>query len=312
MTSGRRVGWWLAWPRRTLWPTRDGWWCLGAALGLGFAAINTGNNLFYLLVSMLLGLIIVSGVLSEQSIRRVRVEPALPAELFAGQAALVAARVVNRKRWRTSYSITVEVLGGGHRAYLAKLEGGGARLVTWQETPRARGRWRVAGFKVAYPAVSPISADRRRELAGTGGAPAPRRGRGHGLHNLREYRFGDDPRLIHWRSSAKSAALMVRELEADAGLDARLVLEGTGRGDPERLERGLAEAASLAVHLLEKGAAVELVGPGVHVPLGSGLAQRTRVLAALALFDPGAPAEPTRVVPPPSDARLRELRVPLG
>src|SRR5439155_127292 len=170
---------------------------------------------------------------------------------------------------------------------------------------RARGRWRVAGFKVAtrfpfglfvkaaqlppsaevlvYPAVSPISADRRRELAGTGGAPAPRRGRGHGLHNLREYRFGDDPRLIHWRSSAKSAALMVRELEADAGLDARLVLEGTGRGDPERLERGLAEAASLAVHLLEKGAAVELVGPGVHVPLGSGLAQRTRVLAALAL-----------------------------
>ena len=334
MTPGRRVGWWLAWPRRTLWPTRDGWWCLGAALGLGFAAINTGNNLFYLLVSMLLGLIIVSGVLSEQSIRRVRVEPALPAELFAGQAALVAARVVNRKRWRTSYSITVEVLGGGHRAYLAKLEGGGARLVTWQETPRARGRWRVAGFKVAtrfpfglfvkaaqlppsaevlvYPAVSPISADRRRELAGTGGAPAPRRGRGHGLHNLREYRFGDDPRLIHWRSSAKSAALMVRELEADAGLDARLVLEGTGRGDPERLERGLAEAASLAVHLLEKGAAVELVGPGVHVPLGSGPAQRTRVLAALALFDPGAPAEPTRVVPPPSDARLRELRVPLG
>src|SRR2546422_89066 len=190
VTSGRRVGWWLAWPRRTLWPTRGGWWCLGAALGLGFAALNTGNNLFYLLVSMLLGLIIVSGVLSEQSIRRGRVEPALPAELFAGQAALVAARVVNRKRWRTSYSITVEVLGGGHRAYLAKLEGGGARLVTWQETPRARGRWRVAGFKVAtrfpfglfvkaaqlppsaeglvYPAVGPISADRRRELARTG------------------------------------------------------------------------------------------------------------------------------------------------
>src|SRR3989442_10230232 len=137
------------------------------------------------------------------------------------------------------------------------------------------------------------------ERAGSGGASVPRRGRGKGLHNLREYRFGDDPRLIHWRSSAKSAALMVRELEADAGLDARLVLEGTGRGDPERLERGLAEAASLAVHLLEKGAAVELVGPDVHVPLGSGLAQRTRVLAALALFHPRAPPQPTRGLPPP-------------
>ena len=219
VASERRFGWWRSWPRRTLWPTRDGWWCLGAALGLGFAAINTGNNLFYLLVSMLLGLIIVSGVLSEQSIRRVRVEAILPHELFAGQAALLVARVVNRKRWRTSYSITVEVLGGDHSAYLARLEAGGERLVTWSETPRARGPWRLAGFKVAtrfpfglfvkaaqlppsaealvYPAVRPLSPDRRRELAGTGVAPAPRRGRGHGLHDLREYRFGDDPRLIH-------------------------------------------------------------------------------------------------------------------
>src|SRR5439155_19526410 len=92
------------------------------------AAINTGNNRFYRLISRLLGLTIVSAVLSEQSIRRVRVEPALPAELFAGQAALVAARVVNRKRWRTSYSITVEVLGGGYRAYLANLVGGVDRI----------------------------------------------------------------------------------------------------------------------------------------------------------------------------------------
>jgi len=331
VTSERRFGWW--WPRRRLWPTRDGWWCLGAALGLGFAAINTGNNLLYLLVSMLLGLIIVSGVLSEQSIRRVRVEPVLPDELFAGQLALFGARVANRKRWRASYSITVEGLGGSHRAYLAKLEPGAERLITWQETPRARGRWRLASSKVAtrfpfglfvktaqlapnrevvvYPAIGPISADRRRELDGAGGAPAPRRGRGHGLHNLREYRFGDNPRLIHWRSSAKSATLMVRELEADSALDTRLVLEGTGHRDRERLERGLAEAASLAVHLLHDGAAVALVGPDVQVPLGGGRAQRTRILTALALYEPAASPPPTRAEGPPSDARLREIRVAL-
>src|SRR3989440_1718287 len=193
VTSERSFGRWRLWPRRTLWPTRDGWWCLSAALGLGFAAINTGNNLLYLLVSMLLGLIIVSGVLSEQSIRRVRVEPVLPDELFAGQLALFGARVANRKRWRASYSITVEGVGSSHRAYLAKLEPGAERLITWQETPRARGRWRLASFKVAtrfpfglfvkttqlapkrevvvYPAIGPISADRRRELDGAGGAP---------------------------------------------------------------------------------------------------------------------------------------------
>jgi uncharacterized protein (DUF58 family) len=126
---------------------------------------------------------------------------------------------------------------------------------------------------------------------------------------LREYRFGDDPRLIHWRSSAKSVSLVVRELEADSACDTRLVLEGTGVSDPAWLERALAEAASLAVHLLEGGARVELCGPGVHVPLGSGPAQRGRVLTALALYDPVAPPSS---VGPPSDARLREIRVALG
>src|SRR3989442_3032730 len=116
VTSERRFGWW--WPRRRLWPTRDGWWCLGAALGLGFAAINTGNNLLYLLVSMLLGLVVVSGILSEQSIRGLRVEPLPPGELFAGRPALLAARILNRKRSRTSYSVTLEVADGGHRTHL--------------------------------------------------------------------------------------------------------------------------------------------------------------------------------------------------
>jgi uncharacterized protein (DUF58 family) len=104
---------------------------------------------------------------------------------------------------------------------------------------------------------------------------------------------------------------MVRELEADSALDTRLVLEGTGRGDPERLELALAEAASLAVHLLDGGASLELVGPGVHVPLGRGSAQRVRILTTLALYDPAASPSPAGAAGPPSDARLREIRVAL-
>jgi uncharacterized protein (DUF58 family) len=68
------------------------------------------------------------------------------------------------------------------------------------------------------------------------------------------------------------------------------VLQGAGERDAARLERGLARAASLAVHLLRAGASVELSGRGVHVPPGAGPAQRTRLLTALALYDPGAAA----------------------
>ena len=117
-------------PRRTIWPTRDGWWSLLVVIGLGVAAINTGNNLLYLLDSLLFGLIVVSGVLSEMVMRGLSLSSIEPEEIHAGQPAPFGAAVANHKRWLTSYSITVETLspqarprvlylprvGRGHRA----------------------------------------------------------------------------------------------------------------------------------------------------------------------------------------------------
>src|SRR3981189_3723490 len=103
--------WWrLFRPPRTIWPTRDGCWCLFVVIGLDVAAINTGNNLLYLLVSLLLSLIVVSGVLSEQSMRGVHLEAEIPEEIHAGAPALFGALVQNGKRWLTSYSVTLELL----------------------------------------------------------------------------------------------------------------------------------------------------------------------------------------------------------
>ena len=106
----RAAVWRLLHPRRTIKPTRDGWWCLLVAVGLGVAAINTGNNLLYLLVSALLALIVVSGILSEQAMRGVRLTGIGPEELYAGRAVVLGATLANRKRWLTSYSITLELL----------------------------------------------------------------------------------------------------------------------------------------------------------------------------------------------------------
>ena len=62
------------------------------------AAINTGNNLLYLLVSALLALIVVSGILSEQAMRGLALTPITPEELYAGRPARHGAPVANRKR----------------------------------------------------------------------------------------------------------------------------------------------------------------------------------------------------------------------
>ncbi len=331
--------WWRPFrPRRTIWPTRDGWWCLFVVIGLGVAAINTGNNLLYLLVSLLLSLIVVSGVLSEQSMRGLRLDADAPEEIFAGAPALFGAVLANRKRWLTSYSITLELLtrGGPPRfIYMPRLEAGRDRLLTWEETLPARGRHRLAGVRLTtrfpfalflkagrvtldrevlvFPAVRPISPEALLRLVGAGTSAVRRRGRGHDLYNLRAYRAGDDPRLIHWRSSAKVDSLLVREMEAETTEDTRLVLAGTGGRSAERLEAALSEAASIAVHLARAGAGVELVGAGLFVPLGHGPGHARRILTALTLYDPKAQRSDRSDVG--SGARawrsLREVRVEL-
>ena len=343
MTLVRAALWRLFHPRRTIKPTRDGWWCLLVAVGLGVAAINTGNNLLYLLVSALLALIVVSGILSEQSMRGLDLTGVAPDEIYAGQPALLGAAIANRKRWFTSYSVTVELLAPEARAlesgsrfiYMRRIEAGIERLATWEETLPRRGRHRLTGVRittrfpfglfvkagrpalgdevVVFPAVRPVSAESLRRLGESGDASARRRGRGNDLYNLRGYRSGDDPRFIHWRSSAKAETLLVRELEADTSQNTRLVLVGQGRRGAEALERGLSEAASLTVALIRAGAGVELAGPGCAVPFGHGRAHLRRVLTALALYDAEAPraesaagAELLR-----SHRPLREIRIAL-
>ena len=299
-------------PRRTLRPTREGWWCLLSAVGVGFAAVSTGNNLLYLLEAMLLGLIVVSGLLSEMSMRGLRLALHVPDEVFAGRPALFAVAVANGKRRLPSYSLGLAAPGRGEIVrYLPRLRAGEERLVAWETTFPSRGRERLPALRVTtrfpfgffaksgpvavdaeivvYPALRPATAEIRRHAQGTISAAPRRAGRGHGLRNLREYRVGDDPRLIHWRLSAKRQALVVRELEEETAPDARLVLVGTGTRDAERRERALSEAGSLARTLLRAGAAVGLSGPGLEVSVGRGHDQERRVLTALALFQLSPP-----------------------
>ncbi len=334
----RLARWWRAlWPSRTIRPTREGWWFLLTTLGMGFAAVNTGNNLLYLLLSMLLGTIVVSGILSEQTIRRVKVFPATPLEIFAGSPAAVGCVLLNGKRLLPSYSLTLEVPSDNAAAprafYVSKLEPGQERLHSWEETFPRRGRHRrrplrlMTGFPfglfvkatapilvdelLVFPAVRPFSLADLRNLGGSGAERVARPGPGTDLYNLREYRWGDDPRLIHWKSTAKSGAVMVREPEAEAALKMRVVLEGPPPdADLERLEADISLAASLTSHLLGQGSRVELVGPGLFVPLGEGPAHRRRMLEALALWDPFAPEGARRGFG--RDASLSEIRIPLG
>jgi len=100
-------------PPRLIRPTREGTWFILTTLGLGVAATNTGNNLLYLVLAMMLSVIIISGVLSEQSLKRVRATAEPPAACFAGQPVTVRVRVANHRRRTPALSVCVR--SGGMR-----------------------------------------------------------------------------------------------------------------------------------------------------------------------------------------------------
>src|SRR5262245_36224861 len=130
MSSGERRGIWARLRRRFRPPrrlrfTREGRIIVLLSIGVGFAAINTGNNLLYLLLGWLLSFIIASGVLSEMTLKKLSVQRRPPARVYANEPFLMEVVIENGKAKRASFSIEVEDLIGStpldKRCYFLKI-----------------------------------------------------------------------------------------------------------------------------------------------------------------------------------------------
>ena len=99
--------------RRRIFPfffgiTRDGLLYLAFVLLLSLAAVNTGNNLLYVIVSTLLSIIAVSGIISRNSLKQVSLTLQMPENVFVGERVSVKVSMKNLKRIFPSLSIQVE------------------------------------------------------------------------------------------------------------------------------------------------------------------------------------------------------------
>jgi uncharacterized protein (DUF58 family) len=119
---------------------------------------------------------------------------------------------------------------------------------------------------------------------------------------LREYRPGDDPRDIHWRSTARAGEPIIRQYERDASDEYWIVLD-TGAPDAAAGEAAVEVAASLMARAHERGDRAGLAAGAALVPPGSAggrLEAALDVLASVSL-SPGAgvpspPVHPERCV----------------
>ncbi len=87
--------------------TRVGIAYVVAVLIVGIAALNTGNNLLYMVVAAMLAAILVSGFASAMVLRGLQLDVRIPEHIFAGQARAGRILLRNTRRWLPSLSIQV-------------------------------------------------------------------------------------------------------------------------------------------------------------------------------------------------------------
>lgn len=320
-TLGARIAAWLKPPRKLKF-TREGKYFLGITLGVGFAAINTGNNLLYLLLGMLLSLMLVSGVMSELSLRHLTVTRRLPQRAQVGRPHQVEIEVLNHKKRVPSYAIEVEDLRAGQpadkRCFFLKISPGSVQVAAYRRTPQRRGRDRHVGFRIAtrfpfgffeksrevvahgdliiYPAVDVVAISPGLHGRRTGEGRAASRGFGDEIHGLRAMRDGDDPRDIYWRKSTQPDQRVLRERAVETVPDVMLVVDAVRPKDADEgfaaaFEKRIRSVASRAVAHIKRGDGVVVASTLGERVRGDRRLGSDNVLRFLALLD--AVDEPT-------------------
>jgi uncharacterized protein (DUF58 family) len=328
-------------PPRKLKFTREGKFFVGITLGVGFAAINTGNNLLYLLLGMLLALIIVSGLMSELSLRDLTVVRRLPLRAQVGRPHLVEIEVFNHKGRVPSYAIEVEDLRAGQpadkRCFFLKISPKSAQVAAYRRTPTKRGRDVHVGFRIAtrfpfglfeksrevpadgeliiYPAVDAVQLPPSAPGRLGGGDGAMGRGHGEDYLGLKLMREGEDPRDVHWRKSASVGQMVMRERAREARPDISLPLDivrpdSAGDEWDSALERRIRDVASRAVAHLKRGDSVAVrtnAGSAARADRSAGADPILRYLALLeaVLASTVTPPRKSTAAQPPAAAKTK-------
>jgi uncharacterized protein (DUF58 family) len=247
--------------------TREGIVYLSAVGVLVLAAVNTGNNLLFMILGCALAGILISGVLSRVVLTGIELKFDLPEHIFAEQPVLAELELRNVKALWPSFSLRVigenkqqsqQVLGNPvffpyirrASAVRQKIELRFPRRGVYrQDAFGIRTRFPFGFFEktrrvdsnieiVVYPRVEPTEPLFEVLPLLSGEMASQFRGRGHELHSLREYTQTDSARFVDWKVTARSGRLMVREFAREDERRVMLVLDpflGPPRSDLGKL-----------------------------------------------------------------------------
>lgn len=301
-------------------------------------SLMTQSNPLMLVFALLAGPFIVNGGITFRMLRGLSVQRSVPRRVMAGEPFSVELRLTNPKRWVSAWLMSVCDRVDNGREYLhpeilfARVRGRSAETGRYQLRLSQRGRYECGPLQVnsrfplglverglvlaerdeilVYPRIGRLSAGWRRQLQTATQLVShahARVGSFHDdFHRIREYRPGDEPRSIHWRTTARRNELMVREFRESRDrhlivlLDAWVPRRPTA-ADLQRVEYTISLAATIALDQMLHGR-----GSGVFFAMsgsmfrswggGSGTGDRNDLLDMLAVLQPAPHADIARLL----------------
>ena len=305
--------------------SRAGWLYIGATMLVSLAALNTGNNLLFLILACLVSIILMSGILSSISLAGIDLNIDLPEHMFAGQTVRAAVELDNQKLTLPSFALRVEAVTPKTMPAAALLETpvffpylprqqrskqsvpvrflrrglhvqDTFRIVTrfpFGFLQKAR-RLTLVSEALVYPSVESNSELSEIFPGIEGSIESYHKGRGQDLHAIREYVPTDSASHVHWKASARAGSLMVREFAREDDCRILLVLDPHPGDSPaqtnaalnERFERAVTLCAGIAWHFYERNAFLQFRSVGIETALAPAEDTIFAILRHLALAQP--------------------------
>ncbi len=225
-------------PLFTLKVEREGRLLIIITLAIGLAALNTGSNLLYLVLGMLLALIVASGLLSQLVLSKLTISRHVPSGIQASVAFISRTDLTNRKRWMPAFSLNITLsaskLGFGADSFVRCVDADQTQSVYSEFTFSRRGRHDLSTFEGSISTRFPFGLfTKSRRFASSGTVvvlPAPTSTFSDEQVNIgassstsrslqlsddvdgvKVFSEGDDLKRIDWKRSTIGEHLIVRD-----------------------------------------------------------------------------------------------------
>lgn len=315
-------------PRRKHRLTRLGFHFLFVGVFAMLGGSLRGFNLLLVLAGFLVGVLIVQWRWSRRSIANVSLDRRLPTEAFVGKPFRVRFRLRNHSRLMPAWMLRVEdpiaIAGRGERTVAAC----GVGVISPQQTVAPhfdctvtrRGKYRFGPTVLSttfpfslissrqtsdavdelhvYPRLLKLRSRWQRRLLNRSGGMAVtvrRSGPTEGeFYGLREWQAGDNPKWIHWRTTARIGEPAVRQFEQQRRFDTCFLVDGyldaqSASGDDDA-ETAISLAATFLIHLVGSPSNRLVLGVAAqqsHAVVGGGSSEgKRRMLSMLAQMEP--------------------------